>query len=301
MTSGFGGDWTLEKLDRLKQYLAAYTKALKNKNFRTAYIDAFAGTGYTNLKSENTKEDLFASLLSDFTQKDAKSFLDGSAPIALQIEPRFTKYIFIEKNKNRFVELEKLKDEYPDFKEDIILKNVDANSYLQDLCLNRNWKTNRAVLFLDPFGMQVKWETLEAIAKTEAIDVWILFPLGVAVNRLLKKTGEIDATIKQGLDIFFGTQDWYDAFYQKTTSENLFGEEIVVNNKIADFQTISNYFVKRLKEIFPGVAENPLPLYNSSNNPLYLLCFACGNKKGKEIALRIANNILTGRKRNKRA
>ena len=46
----FGGDWTQAKLDVLKDYLAAYTKALKDKPtaalpFRKAYIDAFAGTG----------------------------------------------------------------------------------------------------------------------------------------------------------------------------------------------------------------------------------------------------------------
>jgi hypothetical protein len=46
----FGGDWTQAKLDVLKDYLVAYTKALKDKPtaaqpFRKAYIDAFAGTG----------------------------------------------------------------------------------------------------------------------------------------------------------------------------------------------------------------------------------------------------------------
>ncbi|MDX1417453.1 MAG: hypothetical protein R3293_24830 [Candidatus Promineifilaceae bacterium] len=42
----FGGDWTEEKLSRIKEYLGQYTTALKNQPFRTAYIDAFAGTGY---------------------------------------------------------------------------------------------------------------------------------------------------------------------------------------------------------------------------------------------------------------
>jgi hypothetical protein len=50
--------------------------------------------------------------------------------------------------------------------------------------------------------------------------------------------------------------------------------------------------VKRLKTIFTHVAENPLPLLNSSNCPLYLLCFAAGNLKGGPIAKRIAEHIL---------
>jgi len=34
-------------------------------------------------------------------------------------------------------------------------------------------------------------------------------------------------------------------------------------------------------------------LRNSSNNPLYLLCFAAANERGKPTALRIANYLLS--------
>lgn len=47
----FGGDWTDTKLAVLRNYLSAYTTALKDKprpnfRFQKVYIDAFAGTGY---------------------------------------------------------------------------------------------------------------------------------------------------------------------------------------------------------------------------------------------------------------
>jgi hypothetical protein len=57
---------------------------------------------------------------------------------------------------------------------------------------------------------------------------------------------------------------------------------------------ISKFIIKRLKLIFPGVAENPLLLHNSKNNPLYLLCFASGNEKGSKTAIKIAQDILKG-------
>jgi len=47
-----------------------------------------------------------------------------------------------------------------------------------------------------------------------------------------------------------------------------------------------------MKGIFAGVAEEPGVLRNSANNPLYLLCFAVGNERGKDIALRIAQHLL---------
>jgi hypothetical protein len=44
--------------------------------------------------------------------------------------------------------------------------------------------------------------------------------------------------------------------------------------------------------VFAGVAEEPGVLWNSSKNPLYMFCFAVGNERGKDIALRIANHLL---------
>ena len=41
----FGGNWTIEKLDILSDYLDFYLTALKNQKFNKIYIDAFAGTG----------------------------------------------------------------------------------------------------------------------------------------------------------------------------------------------------------------------------------------------------------------
>jgi len=52
--------------------------------------------------------------------------------------------------------------------------------------------------------------------------------------------------------------------------------------------------VARLKTVFARVAENPLALRNSTNTPLYLLCFAAGNPKGAATAVKIAGDILKG-------
>lgn len=289
MSQDFGGDWTDEKLERVRKYLVAYTTIMSKQPFRFAYIDAFAGTGYRDLRREASSGEL---MFPELAEQESRHFLEGSARIALQIRPRFHKYIFIEKDGRRFEELNKLRNEFPSVQDDIILVNADANSYLQeDLCENRNWRKHRAVLFLDPYGMQVEWKTIEAIARTQAIDLWILFPLGVAVNRLLRKDGNIDPIIRSRLDRLFGATDWYDAFYRTVSRVGLFGEETTVE-KVGGFELIGNYFVKRLKTIFADVAENPLSLYNSRNNPLYLLCFAAGNPKGAKTAVKIAQDIL---------
>jgi three-Cys-motif partner protein len=183
-----------------------------------------------------------------------------------------------------------LKSEFDVPPNDIRLVHDDANSYLQDLCRNHNWTKNRAVLFLDPFGMQVTWETIAAIADTEAIDLWILFPLS-AVNRLLKRNGEISTAWRESLNEMFGASDWYDVFYRTRKEMDLLGER-TTTVKVATFDLIGQYFVQRLKTIFAGVSDNPLPLFNSTNSPLYLLCFAAANPKGSKTAIKIAGDIL---------
>ena len=40
-TNAFGGIWTEQKLVALKEYLSAFTKALKNQHFKLIYLDGF--------------------------------------------------------------------------------------------------------------------------------------------------------------------------------------------------------------------------------------------------------------------
>ena len=287
----FGGDWTDQKLECVKKYLRAYTTIMSKQSFRFAYIDAFAGTGYREMESdEGTDEIMFPDLVSP----EVASFRDGSARNALEVEPPFMKYVFIEKNMNRYEELEELKEEYllkPEFSENMIeCRQEDANEYLKNLC-RKSWKTHRALVFLDPYGMQVEWETIKSIAQTQAIDLWILFPLGT-VNRLLKNDGEIRPVLQARLNMFFGEHDWYDAFYQLAKQISLFNEEERWQKTDDIFGTIEQYFIERLQGIFKGVANNPLILRNSKNVPLYLLCFAAGNQRGAPIAVKIAQDIL---------
>ena len=67
--------------------------------------------------------------------------------------------------------------------------------------------------------------------------------------------------------------------------------ETILLVKMASLEAIGNYYNERLKSIFAAVATNPVRLYNSKNNPLYLLCFAAGNPKGAPIAVRMGSHI----------
>ena len=294
-THRFGGEWTNAKLNVLAGYLCSYTTALKGKPtkkqpFRKAYIDAFADTGYREIRPKEDDNSVQNLSFPDLADAEPQALLDGSARLALKTEPRFDKYIFIEQSAKWCTQLEELKDEFPALAKDIDIRQGEANQQIQKIC-GTNWNGHRAVLFLDPYGMQVEWKTIEAVANTKAIDLWLLFPLGIGVNRLLTRSGEIPDSWRMRLNTLLGTDDWYEQFYSIETLPTLFGDESERVVK-ASTESIGQYFVDRLKTIFAGVAESPGVLRNSANNPLYLLCFAAGNIRGSKVALRIANHLL---------
>ncbi len=295
MTSdqSFGGDWTEAKLQVLRGYLSAYTTALRNTPFRKVYIDAFAGTGYRQPRPGPHELANQGALFPDLAEPQPQQLLAGSARIALECEPAFDEYFFIERDENRCAALSDLAREFSDRTSRVTIRQGDANEELLVLCRG-DWRGRRAVVFVDPFGMQVDWDTMAAIAGTRAMDLWLLFPLGVGVNRLLLRSGEIPAPWQDKLDVFLGTTQWRESLYRRQPDQpSLFGDGDEVRIK-ATVDKIGRFFVDRLRTVFPGVAEEPGVLRNSRNSPLYLLCFAASNMRGAPIALRIATHLLQG-------
>src|SRR5436853_1593410 len=95
--------------------------------------------------------------------------------------------------------------------------------------LLRSWKHRRGLVFLDPFGMQVPWSTIELLAKTKAIEVFINFPVSMAIQRLLRRDARFSNEQRARIDLYLGSPNWFDVVYQKGTG--LFGETV---DKAAD-------------------------------------------------------------------
>ena len=270
----FGGTWTIIKLDILSQYLRAYTTALKGQPFAKIYIDAFAGSGSIYIGDDDTPT-------------------KGSAVLALEAGNPFDRYMFIERNRKNADQLKAMiHTEYSSLVDRTVVYEADCNTQLLDICQHTNWVQNRALLFLDPYAMSVQWDTLEAVAKTKAIDVWYLFPFSAA-TRLMKNDGNIDQTWSDKLDTVFGEHGWYDEFYREHPQKSLFDDEPRYYKDINQ-DALSDYIISRLNTLFPAVAPNPRVLFNTKTAPLFLFCFAVSsdNLKAQKLAMRIANHIL---------
>jgi three-Cys-motif partner protein len=258
----FGGPWTEEKLTRLRKYLEAYTVIFtrnpRARFFRRWYVDAFAGTGIRNPHTEDAdlaNQPLFGG------DTDVQEFMKGSARIALDIAPPFDRYLFIERDAGFAADLDDLRAEYSDYSSRIEVANGDANDVLVRWTADTNWEADRAVVFLDPYGMQVDWRTIQALADTKAVDLWVLFPLGQGLNRLLTRGGPPPPTWDARLTTSFGTDSWKDEFYRRADQLTLFDSEERLE-KTATFESMAAFVNNRLAAIFEMVAPNPLLLRN---------------------------------------
>jgi three-Cys-motif partner protein len=268
------GKWSVEKLDLLQKYLSAYVTVLSKQIWCKGYeyIDAFAGTGKPKTKDE-------------------EEYVDGSPKIALSLDHPFTQYHFIEQSDWRAEKLKGLQIEYSDRNSSVY--HGDCNKILREQILPQlpYSSKKRAIAFIDPFGMEFEWPTMEALAKTGTIEIFLNFP-NMAINRevLRRNPDKIAEQAKNRLNRFWGTEDWMDGFYQEEAT--LFGSETV--KKHLSGKEFGKVFKKRLKEIFPHCTD-PILMTNSKNAPLYCLLFAGHNGTG----VKIANDIFRKHERDK--
>lgn len=82
----------------------------------------------------------------------------------------------------------------------------------------------RGVVFLHPFGMHGPWSTIAELGRTGAIEVFINFPDGMAIQRLLKRSGEFSSKERVRFDDCFGNDEWYNMRYK--LDSGLFGEPV---------------------------------------------------------------------------
>lgn len=288
----FGGDWSDAKLSVIREYMKSYCTALSHTKFERIYIDAFAGAGTRAIDTDINAEDDERHNLIDAAEnaREDAAVRHGSPLQALEIEPGFHRFIFIEQAQASMAELKTQVSQSGLLgSRQIEFHTEDANSVLGRLTSQR-WDSKRAVAFLDPFALHVKWSTVEAIAKTQAIDMWLLFP-AMAVNRMLPRSGKVPQVWAQRLDETFGDTAWRSEFYEVTYPTDLFGDT-AFNKTPRPFERLSSYLTKRLGTVFASTHKEPLMLRTSSGSPLFLLCFGCGNPKGAPIAQRIAQHLI---------
>jgi three-Cys-motif partner protein len=283
----FGDQHTELKLSIVEKYLKFFTTALRGKFEELWYIDAFAGTGSRTVRHEERPAGLL-----DAGEPARVERRRGSARIAIDVSPPFDLVVFIENKPSYFAALEELVASYPN-RRIVVVKN-DANDALKSLIATNNWRSTRAVLFLDPYGMQLEWSTLEKIAATKAIDVWFLFSLAGLYRQATRDLANIDEHKRGALTRMFGSDAWEEELYPKTMRDDLFeGVTEEPRRRAADVVGLEAYAKSRLETIFAAVLKPlPLPLHERPQRFSLFFCISNDDPKAIGLASRIGNHIL---------
>lgn len=296
--TGWGGSWTEQKLDTFEKYVKAYLTIMNTHRdrfgWKLIYFDGFAGSG-TRDETEQEKElcsmgDIFGSDLIDITEIEVYK---GAAERVVGLEEQlrgFDYYYFIDKREENCQKLEEKLSLYRTEGKKLF-RSGDANFWANKLSefINNN-RNIRCLCLLDPFGMSIKWDTIEKLA-LKGVDLWILLPSGVIINRLLKKDGSLMYPDK--LERFFGIDKKFihNYFYEEQISQpDLFGDTYEwYHKKDNSITRIANLYCERLSQFFPFVTNQPLVMRNYHNVPIFHFVFASHNETAVKIAQQIIN------------
>lgn len=301
----WGGEWTEMKLDAFEKYVKAYLTIMKKyateNSWSLFYFDAFAGNGSRESIIEevhNTEATLFGN--EEIEEITEQASYKGAAERVLSCDIdgfSFDYYYFVDKNEKSLQTLEeKLKKTFPNKAKYMAFKLGDANKRILELVdYAKSHPKCAALILLDPFGMQLNWETLKALKDIKHIDLWILVPSGVIINRLLTRNGKILCPERLVKSFGMPIEKIQSYFYKQVKEQSLFGEINRQEKRDNTINKIAQLYLDLLHKEFAHVIKEPLVLRNSTNCPIFHFVFASHNEK----AVKIASEII-GKKNKKK-
>ena len=253
------GYWSEIKLDIVRDYASAYSKVLsKQPGLHHLYIDAFAGAG-THIA------------------KGSREFVAGSPLNALNVEPPFREFHFIELHPGKAA-----------FLKEAVGNRSDVHVYVEDCNVTlletvfptaryRNYR--RALCLLDPYGLHLDWQVIKTAGEMRSVEIFLNFPVADMNRNVFWRNPEgVDPRDVERMNAFWGDDSWRRVAYR--TEPGLF--EPIVEKE--DNETIAEAFRERLRKV-AGFAcvPKPLPMRNSTGAIVYYLFFASQNRVGEKI------------------
>jgi three-Cys-motif partner protein len=263
------GPWTEVKVQIVREYALNFQKIIQSKrsyNFRSVYMDGFAGTGI---------------LLSD-TRRDV---IGGTAAEVMNVQPLFDEYHFIELNPHKVKILREVLGVMDDADDLVRVHRGDCNAILlQELLPTMTYDSYRkGLLFLDPYGLHVDWKVVIAAGRSGCIDLLINFPIMHMNRSVLRGPSKAPPSLAevQRMNRFWGDESWRDAAYEAL--RDLFGAQLPLRKKEGN-EPIVEAYIRRLGEVagFKHVSK-PLPMTNRQKSPVYYLIGASAAPQGVKL------------------
>jgi three-Cys-motif partner protein len=255
------GYWSEVKLEIVREYAVAYSTILTKKKLTHVYVDAFAGGG-------------------QHISRSSGSLVPGSPSNALEIQPPFREYHFIDLDAAKIDNLQRIAGT----RRDVHIYEGDCNRIMMENIFPtlRYESFRRALCLLDPYGLDLNWELMFTAGQLGTVDIFLNFPV-MGMNRtvLWRNPEAVPPTGLARMRAFWGDDSWKSIAY--TPERSLFGELEKESNEV-----FAAGFRQRLMRVagFKRVPE-PVPMRNSKGAVVYFLFFA----SQVDVAEKIVNAI----------
>ena len=247
------GGWGEEKYRLLSLYSQMFAASMKDKWQCRVYIDLFAGSGRSRIKGTN-------------------KIVAGSPIVALNVEPRFDKYIFCEKSPDKLSALKaRVSRDYS--AADVSFQPGDANESVEDILAKIPQHTKGfkvlSFCFVDPYNLKdLAFATIDRLS-SRFIDFLVLIATDMDAARNVSVYELPDNRV---VERFLGLPDWRNAWFAAKERRESFSLYLM--------QRFSNQMEAR-DYIRAPIEETKLVRSTEKNLPLYRLAFFSRHRLAK--------------------
>lgn len=265
------GSWAAEKLDYLARYIDVFETSMRQKWPVRYYIDLLAGPGKNRVR-------------------DSGAILLGSPLLALTTTYPFTGYFFTDLSDENTRALQQRCTVSPNYPQ-VDIRTGDCNDLVSDIVahIRRDDKHSLNLGFLDPDGMELRWETVAKLASMRRMDLIINYPQG-GLNRCMRRAFEAKGLT--AVDLFFGGREWRD-IYKAYVERKVQGVHRHLIDLYRGKLQALGYQVLEDKE----TGDEPLIRNAALRTPMYRLLFASKHPLGHDFWQRIVKRDVHGQKR----
>jgi three-Cys-motif partner protein len=245
------GPWAEQKYRYVGMYAELFATGMKNKWQHRVYLDLFSGSGYSRVR-------------------DTNRVVFGSPMIALSLPDPFDSYVFADENQES---LDALRTRVSRLAQPLPVTYIpgDANDKVArviDTVSKTPTQSTLSFCFLDPYKLNIHFDTVRRIADGRAVDFLILLALYVDARRNIQFYAAED---NRTIDMFLGDNQWRPHW----RAAELAGDTIV--------EFLAKEYSTRMKEIgyLPMSIEHMVKIRTQNTNlPLYFLAFFSRHKTG---------------------
>jgi three-Cys-motif partner protein len=252
------GAWVLDKKVLVEKYLGIFTKGVANKwAGKLAYVDLFSGPGKNVIR-------------------DTGEEVDGSPLLALKCD--FGRYLFVDVPEVLATLRMRLRD-HPKFPR-ISFVEGDCNLVIDEV-LRQLPVDHLTLAFIDPTGLQIRFETIRRLVQYRKVDLLmtIQFGMGIQLNlpQYIKTEGE-------ALTGFLGNTAWRKDVEGVATFNQ--AGRLILDRYMAQLRTL-DYLDTKDREI----------VRNDQNTPLYYIIMASRHKLGEKFWQEVTKIAPSGQRR----